>query len=222
MCGRYVSPGEASLERLFGHVPRDPFDTVYNAAPTLSLPVAIRGASELAVRAMQWGLIPSWWSKEELPTATINAQAETAAAKPMWRGALKSSRALIPALGWYEWRAGSPKQPFFIHLPDRAPFCFAGLWASWTPPGGTPLETFTIFTRAAAGPVAEVHHRMPVILPPSVWDFWLDASRRDGGALLADVLPVSVTTVQAYAVSTYVNSPRNQGEQCIAPLEAAR
>jgi putative SOS response-associated peptidase YedK len=62
---------------------------------------------------------------------------------------------------------------------------------------------------------------MPVIVPQSVWDFWLDASRRDGGALLAEVLAVSVTSFEAYAVSTYVNSPRNQGERCIAPLEAA-
>ncbi|MCK7502966.1 MAG: SOS response-associated peptidase [Desulfobacterales bacterium] len=86
MCGRYVSPDEAAIERAWNviHAP-NPFRTVYNAAPTMDLPVVRLHEGQHEVCAMQWGLIPVWWSKPEPPRSTINARIEEAATKPMWR-----------------------------------------------------------------------------------------------------------------------------------------
>lgn len=219
MCGRYVSPDEAAMERSW-NVTRgpNPFRTVYNAAPTMVLPVV----RLQEVCGMQWGLIPAWWSKAEPPRSTINARIEDAAAKPMWRTAVRHTRSLVPSLGWYEWQergAGRGKQPYFIHLPERGLMHFAGLWSHWTPKDGEAVLSFAILTREAAGPVASIHTRMPVVLPPDAYAAWLNPAAQDGAAVTAAAADASMTQFVAHPVSTYVNAPRNQGEECIKAAE---
>lgn len=218
MCGRYVSPSVRDLERYFGtprgHNPLARAEVVYNAAPTMQLPVVHSIDGALIAEPMQWGFVPSWWSKEELPKSTINARLEDAASKPMWRAAMKNSRALVPALGYYEWqkREGG-KQPYYIHAPDRALLCFAGLWSKWRD-----VETFAILTMAAAPSVAEIHNRMPVVLPRERWEAWADPAQQDGAAAVKMAMEAAVVRFEHDRVSTYINSPKNQGAQCIAPL----
>ena len=221
MCGRYVSPDEGAIERAWNLIRADnPFATVFNAAPTMPLPILRLRAGERELCAMHWGLVPYWWSKPEPPHSTINARAEEAATKPMWRDAARHSRCLVPALGWYEWQAaasGRGRQPFYIHRPDRQVLCFAGLWSEWRPRDAAPRRTFAILTRPAAGTMADLHTRMPLVLPRGAWEAWLDPDVRDGGAALACAQEAAETAFQWYPVSSYVNSPRNQGEACVAP-----
>lgn len=218
MCGRYVAPGEADLERVW-NLPRNhnPFRRVFNAAPTMLLPVVRERDGERAVVPMRWGLIPSWWSKPEPPQSTINARVEEAATKPMWRSAVKHTRCLVPALGWYEWQAqpGKRKLPHFIHAPDRGLIHFAGLWSSWVRDGEDPVDSFAILTRDASASVEAIHNRMPVILRSSAFGEWLDPNPRDGTAAAALAHEAARTDFQAYPVSSRVNSPRNQGEGCL-------
>ncbi|MBS0387796.1 MAG: SOS response-associated peptidase, partial [Proteobacteria bacterium] len=122
MCGRFVSREQAAIEREYNIRVLNPFERVYNAAPSMLLPVIRRAAGsdaaggEREALSMRWGLIPGWWSQPTLPASTINARSEEAAAKPMWRSAVRHTRCLVPALGWYEWKSGPEgKQPFFIH-----------------------------------------------------------------------------------------------------------
>ena len=106
MCGRFVSREQAAIEREYNIRVLNPFERVYNAAPSMQLPVIRRAAGDaLEALTMRWGLIPGWWSQASLPTSTINARSEEAATKPMWRNAVRQSRCLVPALGWYEWKA---------------------------------------------------------------------------------------------------------------------
>ena len=139
MCGRFVSREQAAIEREYNIKVLNPFERVYNAAPTMTLPVVRQAAGKTReqreVLGMRWGLIPSWWSQPALPTSTINARSEEAATKPMWRGALRQSRCLVPALGWYEWHATPEgKVPYFVHAPGPAGLSFAGLWSEWRNP----------------------------------------------------------------------------------------
>src|SRR5579872_4543965 len=133
MCGRFVSREQAAIEREYNIKVRNPFERVYNAAPTMSLGVirAEQGAATAReALSMRWGLIPNWWSQPALPTSTINARSEEAAAKPMWRGALRHTRCLVPALGWYEWQVTPDgKVPHYIHPAGQGGVCFAGLWS---------------------------------------------------------------------------------------------
>jgi putative SOS response-associated peptidase YedK len=138
----------------------------------------------------------------------------------MFRSAFKSRHCLVPATGFYEWQktAGGGKVPMFIHPARAAIFAFAGLWEAWTPPdGGEVLRTFTIITVDPNDLMAEIHDRMPVILPPAAWSTWLDleTSPADLRELLASY---PSTQMRAHAVSTLVNSPRNDGPELIEPV----
>jgi putative SOS response-associated peptidase YedK len=222
MCGRFVSREQAAIEREYNIKVRNPFERIYNAAPTMSLPVIRQGpgktGGEREALAMRWGLVPSWWSQPALPTSTINARSEEAAAKPMWRGALRHTRCLVPALGWYEWQATPEgKLPYFIHAPGKAGISFAGLWSEWKNPAGEAQLTFAILTRAASPTLAGVHQRMPLVLAPGTWDAWLADWSGDAAARLGEQVAASLGEFEYYRVSRYVNAPRNQGERCIEP-----
>ncbi|MGB7542710.1 MAG: SOS response-associated peptidase, partial [Burkholderiales bacterium] len=181
MCGRYVSPDEAAIEREW-HIGRhnsNPFKRRFNVQPTTYVPILCldRESGQLELTLARWGLIPHWWKEAKPPRLTFNARSEEAATKPMWRGPIRHARCLMPAEGWYEWQEVAHvdevtgevkllKQPHFIYRRDKKLLCFAGLMSLWAPPGqDTPSPTCAILTRAAAGSVAEVHDRMPVILP---------------------------------------------------------
>ncbi len=172
---------------------------------------------------MQWGLIPGWWSRDELPTRTHNARVEEAAGKPMWRAAVKNSRALVPAMGYYEWQASStPKQPFYMHRPGNELFCFAGLWSQWGPAAGAdPMLTYSILTTEASPEMGQVHHRMPVVLPRDVWEAWVDPARTDGEAALRMALSSAYPAMPFHRVSLRVNSTKNNDEGLIVPAEEA-
>jgi len=233
MCGRFVSREQAAIEREYNIRVRNPFERVYNAAPTMLLPVIRTQSGEPAVPAatdatgarealsMRWGLIPSWWSQPAAPTSTINARSEEAAAKPMWRSAVRHTRCLVPALGWYEWRVTPEgKVPYFIHAPALAGVCFAGLWSEWKNPAGEAQLTFAIMTRAASATLQIIHARMPVVLGQNAWDDWLVGWTTDHSARLAAHVANSLNEFEYYPVSRFVNAPRNQGERCIQPAMA--
>jgi hypothetical protein len=164
MCGRFVSREQAAIEREYNIKVRNPFERVYNAAPTMSLPVVVQGEGktreEREALAMRWGLIPSWWTQPNLPTSTINARSEEAAAKPMWRAALRHNRCRS-ALGWYEWQSEArarcrisftPPEGRVSALPVFGPNGRTGrrgqLGCRRIDPGGLPVT-------------AALHHRMP-------------------------------------------------------------
>jgi putative SOS response-associated peptidase YedK len=123
-------------------------------------------------------LIPSWAKDRSIATKTINAMSGTAAEKPAFRDALRLRRCLIPASSFYEWQSIGlkQKQPFSIGMADDSTFAFAGLWDSWTDPGGDIVETCTILTTTPNALVAGVHNRMLVILRVDDYARWLDPS----------------------------------------------
>lgn len=226
MCGRWVHPDEAAFEREWAIIHnwwQGRFN--YNVSPTATVPIVRLGEDDQReAHGARWGLIPSWWKKEELPNSTFNTRSEEAASKPMWRGPMKSCRCLLPALGWYEWKADEKvpgasgrkvKQPYFIRVEDEL-IGFAGLWSVWNQPDGEPLLTCTILTRQAAPGIAHIHSRMPVVLSPDSFDTWLALSATPDE--VQDVIATARDDVLAHRVSTAVGNTRNRGPQLIEPL----
>jgi putative SOS response-associated peptidase YedK len=219
MCGRYVSPDVRALEREWAIIHRSPLDArweegLYNAAPTRQLPVVRMEAGQSFVGPMRWGFIPLWWKEDKLPTHTTNARMETVATNPMWRSAIRHSRVLVPAIGYYEWdQKTQPKEPYYIRLPDEPLTCFAGLWSSWRD-----TASFTILVGPAAAHLAHIHDRMPLTLPRSAWGAWLDPEQKDGPAALASAQAAAMSHFQPVRVSTWVNNSRNEGPRCIEPI----
>jgi putative SOS response-associated peptidase YedK len=141
------------------------------------------------------------------------------AEKPAFRSAFKRRRCLVLADGFYEWQAagkGRQKQPFYIHMQDRAPFAFAGLWEHWQAADGAgePLETCTIITIEANDLVRPIHERMPVILPAEQYAQWLD-STQPAESLHALLHPYPADAMAAYPVSRTVNNVRNDSPACL-------
>jgi putative SOS response-associated peptidase YedK len=172
---------------------------------------------------LRWGLVPYWASDpRQLGVKTINARAETVAERPAYRDAFERRRCLILADGFYEWSGGVPH---WITRFDGEPFAFAGLWASWRPTGADrdvePLRSCSIVTTAAAGPVGDLHDRMPVILAGAEQEaLWIDPGT-PAGELHALCRPESAPELGFRPVSRAVNDARFDGPECLDPPEQA-
>jgi putative SOS response-associated peptidase YedK len=239
MCGRYslFAPPE-TIEERFGATFAESFQPRYNAAPSQSLPV-IADADRDAIVSKEWGFVPPW-ADDRSDFGFINARAETVDEKPTFREAFarqsrdgfRMGRCVVPADGFYEWvEEGSGKQPYRVALPEDRPFAMAGLWAEWQPPqtqtgldafgsGGAgatdpeTVETFTVVTTEPNETVAELHHRMAVILDDEEIDDWLTADT----ATARELLDPYDGDMRAYPVSTAVNDPSNDAPELIEPL----
>ena len=140
------------------------------------------------------------------------------AEKPAFRNSFRRRRCLIVADGFYEWQqTGESKVPMWIHRRSHRPFAFAGLWDRWQPPEGEPVVSCTIVTTSANDALRPIHERMPVILPREARATWLDPSA-DVDALLSVLRPYEGDDLEAHAVSTLVNSPKNDVPDCITPV----
>jgi putative SOS response-associated peptidase YedK len=146
------------------------------------------------------------------------ARAETLTIKPAFRVAIRKRRCLILADGFYEWqKRGNIKQPVRIVLKNRKPFGFAGLWERWKPTAGDELQTCVIITTESNELLKDVHHRMPVILPPDKEEEWLDPNA-ELTRLLALLKPYGSAEMEYYPVSRAVNSPSHNAAGRIVPI----
>jgi putative SOS response-associated peptidase YedK len=224
MCGRYrLARGKAAFAKVFGVRPEDfewadfQWKERYNIAPTQVVPVVTQHLMkpERLLANMRWGLVPYWADDISVGARMINARSEEAASKPAFRESLKKRRCLVPADGFYEWKkAGKTRQPFCFQLADEAVFAFAGIWDRWKDPKGQPVESFSILTTAPNVLTAEVHDRMPVILPPEHYDLWLDPGFSDTASLAELLKPFDARLMKKYPVSARVNSVVNDDAQC--------
>lgn len=221
MCGRFtltVDPDQLREEFNFVSLP-DQLTPRYNVAP--SQPVAVipnDGKNKLDF--FTWGLIPSWAKDPEIGNRLINARAETLIEKPSFRNAFRRRRCLIPADGFYEWKAdpeGKSKMPMYIRLRSGRPFAFAGLWENWNSPDGSQILSCTIITTTPNELMQTIHNRMPVILPPSAYQAWLQTDAVEVDRLQALLVPYATSEMIAYPVSRLVNSPNNDLPACIEP-----
>ena len=176
----------------------------------------VAGGGERRLELLRWGLIPAWADDPAIGSRMINARSETAAEKPSFRRAFKERRCLIAADGFYEWqKTNGGKQPYHLRMRDGRPFAFAGLWESWKEDGEGEIRSCTILTTDANDLVGEVHHRMPVILPPEIYDLWLDPTVREAEQLLSLLIPYPPEDMEAYPVSRRVNNPSNNEPSCV-------
>jgi putative SOS response-associated peptidase YedK len=219
MCGRFASilPPEF-IRRLFateGDTPN--LSPSWNLAPSQD-ELVVRRHPETGARrldALRWGLVPHFTKDLKAAAKPINARAETIATSGMFRGAFAARRCIVPASLFYEWRkVRGGKQPFAIARVDEAPLAFGGLWEGWRSPDGEVLRTFAIITTAANHEMAELHHRMPLVLEEQDWQLWLGEDEGDARTLLQ---PAPNGTLKAWSVSTRVNSPRNNDAGLIEP-----
>lgn len=224
MCGRYTLIKLADLTDLFPWVAPPPSQAVsrYNIAPSQPI-LAVTNDQPDRYTHLLWGLVPAWAKDPTIGNRMINARAESIAAKPAFKNAFKRRRCLIPADGFYEWRAqpgGRGKQPMYITRVDGRLFAFAGIWEHWIDNKGNELRTAAVITTDANEMMAPIHDRMPVILQPESFPQWLSDGDADPDDLLPLLRPYPADQLVARPVSHLVNSPHNDTPECIAPAAA--
>lgn len=233
MCGRFAQSKmeDALVEEygITGAVPTSPLPASWNIAPTRDIYIVREDqqshARELATAS--WGLIGSWHkdvaSARASQSHAINARSESVFDKPTFREAVRKRRCLVPADGYYEWATAlgpyRPKQPFYVSSPDGHSLSFAGIWNEWVSPKGLLIESVAIITCDSVGELAEIHSRMPVILPKNRWEFWLDPSVQDADDLRKTMEYSDLYEgLRVYAVSNTVNSVAHDGPELIKPI----
>jgi putative SOS response-associated peptidase YedK len=222
MCGRFtLTVDPADLRDAFGDfIFPNRFAPRFNIAPTQPV-LAIPNDAKNTADFFLWGLIPSWAKDPGIANKLINARGETIAEKPSFRGGFKYKRCLILADGFYEWKSQAGQKikiPHFIHMKDRRPFAFAGLWDEWHSPDGGTLRTCTIITTEPNELMSALHNRMPVILDSKDYSEWLDPAPRAPDSLLHFIKPFPAEKMAAYPVSTLVNAPSNDRAECVVPV----
>ena len=226
MCARYTmaTAPEELVEEFEATPTTDAIAPSYNIAPTRDAPIVVQSrAGERRLGLARFGLVPHWARDPKIGPRLLNARAETAADKPVFRAAFARRRCLVVADGFYEWRReGGRKVPHLFRVPEGGAFALAGLWAVWRDPAGRRLSSFSILTRPAAGAVAAVHDRMPVVLARGAWAAWLDRRRDDP----AEVRPLLERErggeLVGARVSTRVNDVRNDDPALVEPVAAGR
>ena len=222
MCGRFtLNSNLDALQLRFGFEARDlDYRPRYNIAPTQPVLAVVNDGGRRA-EFMRWGLIPFWAKDQKIGNRMINAVGETAAAKPAFRAAFKKRRCLVLADGFFEWRQegnGKVKVPTFIFLKSGEPFAMAGLWETWKNPEGELVRSCTIVTTQPNEFIAPIHNRMPVILSQETEALWLDPMTEEASTLNPLLIPSPPEELDSYVVSDLVNSFKNTGPECIAPV----
>ena len=222
MCGRFtltVDPADLKEEFQDYTFPSQ-FAPRFNIAPSQPI-LAIPNDGKNTADFFVWGLIPSWAKEPDVGNRLINARGETLAEKPSFRGSYKYKRCLILADGFYEWKAEpgtKTKTPYFIHMKDRKPFAFAGLWDEWNDSDGSQVKSCTIVTTDPNELMTSIHNRMPLILKPADYAQWLDTSPRTPESLQPLIKPFPADKMSAYPVSTLVNKPEVDRAELVVPV----
>jgi len=221
MCGRYTltaTPEEIQQAFQLNSVP--PLEPRYNIAPTQPVPI-ITSEQRDVLTIVQWGLIPSWSKDASIASKLINARAETVDEKPSFRTSFKRRRCLIPADGFFEWKAGDKgekKKPQFISVGDRELFAFAGLWDIWNSPHGDPVYTCTIITSEPNELIKSIHNRQAVILDKNQYSDWL-ADDTPLPALKDMLRPFAAERMKVYEISTLVNNATVDTPAILEPVQ---
>ena len=164
MCGRYLFTDEQMEE--IRHI-AEQIDKKYNVGPwkqveifpSTKAPVLLECSGSIEPELLTWGY--------QMPKSlVINARAETAAEKPMFRDSVFSMRCVIPSTGFFEWNR--QKRKFLFTVPDNGALYMAGLYSVWD---GKP--SYVILTTDANDSMREIHHRMPLVLQKEHVSSWL-------------------------------------------------
>ncbi|MBI0003225.1 SOS response-associated peptidase [Bartonella sp. M0177] len=234
MCGRYeLDASKSEVANAFDAWIEEDFPKRYNIAPTqpilvIKAPEAYRDTLSNKPKhdalLVRWGFIPGWTKNPDQWPLTFNIRSETVAVKKSFTNALRHHRVIIPATGFYEWKKQSRgrSQPYHAALDDHSIIGFAGLMETWSGSEGSQIDTAAILTTEAKSSLAEIHHRMPVIVRREDIDRWLDC-RNFRPADVMDILKnTPAEQLQVFPVSDKINNAAYSGSDVkdrINPVE---
>jgi putative SOS response-associated peptidase YedK len=230
MCGRYTLYKSEELVNRFNIDQKD-FDELYdqlkkryNVSPSQVMPAVVqKDDSHNGLDMMRWGYMPVWAKdpRDVFKYKTFNARSEEIFEKRTWKDAIRHRRCLIPANGFYEWKAtDTGKQPYFIHPKDQDLFAFAGIWGTWADTDGRKWGTYSILTTSPNKEMRDIHTRMPVIVRPADEARWLDSDSTEPEDIADIMNPYQDDALEIYEVSRDVNTSRIDQDTLVLPLNS--
>jgi putative SOS response-associated peptidase YedK len=172
MCGRYyVEMDDAEIAEIARQATVKAQDTYrgisIKTAGEIYPSDTVPAMTETDITPMKWGF--TMFGKKLL----INARFETYTEKSTYKN---TRRCLIPASGYFEWKSDTnPKVKYAFSAPDGKLF-LAGLYKASPPDSPDTPPNFVILTRDAVGNLCDIHHRMPVIIPPPLVADWFSGA----------------------------------------------
>ncbi len=169
---------------------------------------------------LTWGLLSPATEHPGSAPGPIHARAETVAALPMFVDAFRHRRAIVPAAEYYQRRTiGEAGQRYAISRRDGRPMAIAGLWEAFRRPDGEVVRTYCIITVEAAGAVAEIHDRMPLVLDEPDWPVWLGETPGDPVALLQQAAERRACgEARAGGKVSRANGATKEGRPCVTSI----
>ncbi len=219
MCGRVTQKGGELAGLVSVSLIEEPMAPRWNGAPSQDFWVIRRDPSTGEYRRdrLIWGFKTAWM-RDAGSGGQINATAERVSSAPMFRASYEKRRCLLPVDNFFEWKAvigQKARQPYAVAMKDGSAFALAGIWTSYRE-GEEVVRSFAVITCPANELVAEIHHRMPVIIAPENYDRWLSPLEPDPRDLLA---PFPCEPMTIWPISTRVNAPRNDSEDILERVD---
>lgn len=230
-----IAPAQETLivRSIGGLTVRAPIPRAMIGKPLAGMPCEITTA--------RWGLAKGWAASPDVGVSIVDAALEKLDELPTLWSLLESRRCLVPVDGYYEWRSTGDgvREPTWVGVHDpgtrsTGPFVLAGIWDRWERPdsetlneSGEPepaaepipavVDTFAVLTLPSTGPFAEIHPRMPLVVPPERAAAWLSAETKDAERCRSALMKPLDPKLTSYAVSQLVNSPRHDEPRCLEP-----
>jgi len=204
MCGRYVvtKPVTKTADLVKTTIKVEDRDN-YNAHPTQKLPIIKSYTNGKTLESCVWGLVPSWASDKKDFKPLINARLETLMEKISFKKLIQTSRCLVVADGYYEWkRENKEKTPYYFTKSDSSLIFFAAIHQN---------NQFCIITREATGELKKIHHREPLILNEEQIPNYLNIKKEGLNVLKS----IKAPELKFYSVSKDVNKPINNNSSLI-------
>ena len=207
MCGRYVitKPVSKTLDLVKTNIKVEDTDN-FNAHPSQKLPVIKSYTNGKALENLEWGLTPSWAKDKKDFKPLINARVETLVEKISFKKLIQTSRCLVVADGYYEWkRVEKEKVPYFFQREDNDLMFFAGIFQDYK---------FCIITREASNEIKEIHSREPLIINKSQINNYLNIKKNGMEILNA----IKAPKIKFHEITKDVNNPINNDPSLINPI----
>ncbi len=225
MCGRFafLLPHESwrGLYKVLNDFPHPPR---YNVTPTQPIVVILEREGRRTAELFRWGFVPGWVKDPQEWPLLINARAETVSDKPAFRDAVRNSRCIVPANGYFEWMKGpnGKRQPYYITRADDAPMAFAGLYSTWSGPNGEEVDTACVVTVEPNLEISSVYDRMPAILwDEAAVDAWLNTRDVFGEEAVTLAHPPVPGSMKYHPVGAGIGKADNDSPDLIIPIDLA-
>ena len=207
MCGRYVitKPVSKTSDIIKTNIKVEDSDN-YNAHPTQKLPIIKSYTNGKALESYEWGLVPDWSKKLDKFSPLINARKETLMEKVTFKNLIQTSRCLVPADGYYEWkREEKNKVPYYFTKENNELIFFAAIHQN---------NQFCIITREATEEIGKIHHREPLIINQGQINNYLNI-KKDAMEILNSV---KAPKFKFHEITKDVNNPTNNDPSLINKL----